>query len=408
MPFVLRKQGVSVDRIAEVVAVAGIPSIWYFFYSPVVDLGLRRRTWVALSSITAGLCCAGATMLSGASLPLLTVLLFLASSATGLTSTANGSLLAALLPNVRGRASGYYQAGNLGGGAIGGGIAIWLAGVASLPLPSLGVFALIAVPVIAALWIDEGTSARSSEGRPSLAALFSPLFRDLRGVFTAPRTWFGLVFFLSPVGCGALANLISSMGPDYHAPDSEVLWVTGIASGLLAAAGAFFGGYVCDRMNRMVAYALGGGLTGAFALYMMLGPHNAFTYGAGYSGYSIANGFAYAVFTALVLEVIGGKRKSSGTAYAILVSSGNVPISYMTWIDGLGYKRWGSRAWMRLRKAEARCSCCSSPGTRANIGTRTRKRPPDERSLFTLYGATISTTALRALSLPVRSKELTA
>jgi MFS transporter, PAT family, beta-lactamase induction signal transducer AmpG len=342
MPFVLRKHGVSVDRIAEVVAVGGIPSIWYFFYSPVVDLGLQRRTWLAASTLAAALCCAGATMLSTGSLPILTVLLFLASCATGLTSTANGSLLSTMQPSVRGRASGYYQAGNLGGGAIGGGIAIWLAGVASLPVLALGVFLLIVTPVLATLLIHEERVEQSREKKASPAALFQPLFRDLRMVLTAPRTWFGLVFFLSPVGCGAMSNLISSMGPDYHAPDSEVLWVTGIASGLLSAAGAFAGGYVCDRMNRMVAYALGGGITGAFALYMMLGPRSAFTFGAGYSGYSIANGFAYAVFTALVLEVIGGKRKSSGTAYAILVSSGNVPISYMTWVDGLGYKRWGA------------------------------------------------------------------
>ena len=49
MPYVLRQQGVAVDRIAEIVAVASIPNVWYFLYSPVVDLGLRRRTWILLA-----------------------------------------------------------------------------------------------------------------------------------------------------------------------------------------------------------------------------------------------------------------------------------------------------------------------------------------------------------------------
>ncbi len=342
MPFVLRKHGVPVDRIAEVVAVGGLPWIWYFAYSPIVDLGLRRRTWILISAPGAALLCSIAILLTGGALPLLTTLLFLASAVAVLQSTVNGTLLTELSTSVRGRASGWVQAGNLGAGAIGGGVAIWIAGIASLPVLALSIFVLITGPAAAAFLLHESQQEPKPEGERSLSATFGPLWRDLRATFLAPRTWFGLVFFLSPVGCGALGNLISSMGPDYHAPDSEVLWVTGIASGLLSAAGAFVGGYVCDRMNRMVAYALSGGLTAVFALYLMLGPHNAFTFAAGYSGYSIANGFAYAVFTALVLEVLGSRRKASGTAYAILLSSGNFPISYMTWIDGLGYKRWGA------------------------------------------------------------------
>ena len=346
MPFVLRKHGIPVDRIAEVVAIAALPSVWYFFYSPVVDLGLRRRTWVMMSAVSAGLFCASATLLAGGSLPLLTILLFLASAAGGLASTANGTLLSTLLPNVRGRASGWYQAGNLGGGAIGGGVAIWLAGVATLPVLSLGVFLLVAGPVVAALLIEEEPRPPKRDHPVSIPALFGPLLRDVRAVFWSPRALIGLVFFLSPVGSGAIGNLISSVGPDYHAPDLEVLWITGIAGGLLSAAGAFAGGYVCDRMNRMAAYALAGGLSAVFAIYLAVARPTAFAFGAGYSGYSIASGFAYAVFTALVLEVLGSGRKAAGTSYSILVASGNLPISYMTWLDGVGYKHWGAKGLM--------------------------------------------------------------
>jgi len=140
--------------------------------------------------------------------------------------------------------------------------------------------------------------------------------------------------------------LISSVGPDYHAPDVEVLWITGIAGGLLSAVGAFLGGYVSDRMNRMTAYALCGGLCALFAIYMGLARPTAFTFGAGYSGYSIATGFGYAVFTALVLDVLGRRQRGAGTSYALLVASGNIPISYMTWLDGVGYKHWGARGLM--------------------------------------------------------------
>jgi predicted MFS family arabinose efflux permease len=196
------------------------------------------------------------------------------------------------------------------------------------------------------LWIEEGPQTHERTGPVSVTALFKPLLHDLRAVFWSPRALIGLVFFLSPVTSGAVANLISSVGPDYHAPDIEVLWITGIAGGLLSAAGSFAGGYVCDRMNRMAAYALAGGMCAVFAIYMGLARPTAFSFGAGYSGYSIATGFGYAVFTALVLDVLGNRRKAAGTSYSILVASGNLPISYMTWLDGVGYKHWGARGLM--------------------------------------------------------------
>src|SRR5258706_4608306 len=80
MPYVLRRQGVSVDRIAEIVALASIPNVWYFLYSPVVDLGLRRRTWILLSASTAGLCSALAILLIPVSLPAVIVTLFTAAA----------------------------------------------------------------------------------------------------------------------------------------------------------------------------------------------------------------------------------------------------------------------------------------------------------------------------------------
>ena len=79
---------------------------------------------------------------------------------------------------------------------------------------------------------------------------------------------------------------------------------------------------------------------------MALGPANAFTYTGGYIGYSLGAGFAYAAFTALVLEVLGKRRHAAGSAYSLLVASGNVPITYMTWADGVAYKHFGVKGLM--------------------------------------------------------------
>ena len=126
------------------------------------------------------------------------------------------------------------------------------------------------------------------------------------------------------------------------------MWISGIAGGLLSALGSLVGGFVCDRMNRMQAYALSGGLAALFAVYLAFAPHTPWTYALGYSGYSIAAGFAYAVFTALVLEVMGRRHHAAGTAYSLFVSTGNLPILYMTWLDGVGYSYGAVRGLMTV------------------------------------------------------------
>jgi PAT family beta-lactamase induction signal transducer AmpG len=343
MPYVLRKQGVAVDRIAEIVAIASIPNVWYFLYSPIVDLGLQRRSWILLAAATSGLSAALAVLSSGGSLALLTFLLFASGTIGSVISSANGALLSFLDPGVRGRASGWYQAGNLGGGTVGGGLAIWLADRVSLPILAVSVVVLIVLPATAAFLIEEPPPQRRA-----IAPLFVDLFKDLRDVLWSRRTLIGIAIFLSPVGSAAVANLASGLGPDYHAPPGEVMWISGIASGLLAALGSLAGGFVCDRMNRVQAYALSGGLAALFASYLAFAPHTPWTYALGYSAYSIAAGFAYAVFTALVLEVMGRRHHAAGTAYSLFVASGNVPILYMTWLDGVGYKYGAVRGLMTV------------------------------------------------------------
>jgi hypothetical protein len=58
IPFLLRRRGVAVNQIADVVAVAFIPNAWYFLWSPVVDLGMLRRHWILLAASVSGLACA--------------------------------------------------------------------------------------------------------------------------------------------------------------------------------------------------------------------------------------------------------------------------------------------------------------------------------------------------------------
>jgi hypothetical protein len=58
------------------------------------------------------------------------------------------------------------------------------------------------------------------------------------------------------------------------------------------------------------------------------------------SVYTFTSGLCYAAFSAFVLEVIG--QGAAATKYNALASLSNVPIYYMTDIDGWAHDRWNS------------------------------------------------------------------
>lgn len=382
MPFLLRKHGVSVDKIADVVAISAIPNFWYFLWAPVVDTGFLRRTWLLIAASPGAICAWIAILWTGATLVQLTALLFSGNVIVMLMSSANGAVLSTTIdPVLRGRASGWYNAGNLGGTSLGAGAAIWLAPLAPLWLLATASAAMIFLPALAALRIIEQRLPRLHP-----ASLFRAMGRDVWELLRSPVTWVGLAFFLSPVGSAAVQNLISSVGPDYHASDSQVAFVSGLAGGLLSALGCMIGGFLCDRMSRMAAYALAGLFSAVFSMWMALGSATPFTYAGGYIGYSLAAGIAYAAFTALVLEVLGKRRQAAGTAYSLLGSSGNFPISYMTWADGAAYKRWGTRGLMGADSV-ANGVCAAILLVLAHFVFRRWMRPNTEASDTVLSGS---------------------
>src|SRR5712691_3087802 len=246
MPFLLRKHGISPDRIANVIAISSIPNVWYFLWSPVVDTGMLRRTWVIIAAGISALCGASAIAATSLSLTQLTILLLAGNVIAMLLSSACGAILTTLTPTKHGKASGWYNAGNLGGGALGAGAGIWIADKVGVSVLAVIAGSMVFLPALAALLISEERSPRMA-----VIPLFRALGRDVWDVLRSRSTLIGLVFFLSPVGSSAVSNLISSVGPDFHASDAQVAWVSGLAGGLLSALGCLIGGFICDRINRM-------------------------------------------------------------------------------------------------------------------------------------------------------------
>lgn len=55
-------------------------------------------------------------------------------------------------------------------------------------------------------------------------------------------------------------------------------------------------------------------------------------------------GLTYAGFTAVVLETIG--KGAAATKYNLFASLANMPIAWVTYLDGYAHKHWGTEAML--------------------------------------------------------------
>jgi predicted MFS family arabinose efflux permease len=202
----------------------------------------------------------------------------------------------------------------------------------------VAVAAMIFVPSLAAFLIVEPEA-----GHKPGAELFREMLRDLRVMFQSRTTLSGLAILLCPLGAAAAANLFSGVAVDYHASNHTVVWITGFGGGLFTAVGSLAGGFAADRIPRRVAYALAALVSSACALGMLIAPQREVTFAIGASLYLITMGLSFATYQALTLELVGPPGRSASTRQSLYAAAGNAPVMYMTWLDGQGYRYFGTR-----------------------------------------------------------------
>jgi MFS family permease len=341
VPFWLASAGVSLADIAKVSATGFLPHALKILWVPLLDIGARRRLWyLSMVAATAVLLAASVLLPDPArNLWLLTVLVTALQAVAATSSAALNALIAITThPSAKGRAGGYYMAGNVGGTGVLGALALWLATNAA---PAVGGIVLAAIVLAAgstALVIQEPRVAEDAllHGASLLRALghrLASMVRDLWRTVRSREGFTGLLICLAPVGCGALTNLFSGVANQYGASQRVVEAVNGLGGGLAGALGSLVGGWLADRMNRRLAYAVAGGLTALTAVAMLAAPMAPATYAAGVLAYSFANGIAFATWAGMVLEMVE-HTAAVATKYALFTAASNMAISYVTALDG--------------------------------------------------------------------------
>jgi len=350
VPFVLRSRGLPMTLIATVSQAASLPHVIKPFWSPLLDSGPRRRTWFFASIAVTALGLAATALIPPSSgdrlgpVPMLwvyTAALFVAQAAVATSSSAVLAMMALTVPDAkRGAASGWQTAGNLAGTAVGGALIAWMIAHLTPSATAITLATICALSAIPAAFVREVPPPRRSAAR-LIGDLLAGVWRTIR----SREGWTGMVICLSPVGAGALTNLFSALAADYAPNDAAaerlVIVVAGLFGGVVNIVGALVGGVLADRMNRRLAYALCGALSGVCAVAMLLAPATPLAFTIGCLAYQLANGLCYAVFYSFILELVGRHDSAATvtTQLALYIGASNLAASYVTWLDGFGYDR---------------------------------------------------------------------
>lgn len=337
----LTRAGVTVEQVAALIAVSYAPHMWKFLWAPIADSVWTRKGWYLVSCAlsAAGLAAMGALTAVHAPLALLTTVVVTANFAVTFVGFAVESLLAYNChEHEKGRAAGWFQAGNLGGSGLGGGLGLWLAQRAAEPwVPGAVLGAACFACSLGLLAVPEPPAAHRGS---HLGATLAHVVKDLWGVARARLGFLALVLCFLPIGSGAASGLWSAVAGHWKASGDTVALVTGVLAGLVSAAGCIAGGFVADRMHRQWAYVLFGVLQALTAVGMALSPRTEPMFVLWTTVYAFVTGLTYAGFSAFVLEAIG--RGAAATKYNVFASLSNAPIAYMTRIDGWAHARFGS------------------------------------------------------------------
>ena len=347
LAYLLSLQHIGSGEQSRLIALASIPTWLYFAWSPITDFFIKRRSWLLLGGLLAG-----ALMNLAFHAPKLTGnlsiwLLFLSVACSQLVVSACGGMMAALRSETaKGAASGFYQAGSLGFGALSASLLVAMSSRCSPGTLGWIANAVISLPALSALAAPEQTSFGDGSFGESLRKVGQEFVSSFLNWRAVPY----LLCMLFPGGSGSAIGLLPGIAAQYHVSGDNVAWINGIGGTLMTAAGAVCVALVPKLLKKW------GRFPGAPIFYMWVNLVNCLalavlwlgslapsTYFVGTLAYLFTAGACYATFTMVILEFLGAAGKSGSTRYSIINSMGNVPVIYMLRVDGWGGDHFGAR-----------------------------------------------------------------
>jgi len=334
LTFLLRNEGVTPGRAASISALIALPHAIYFFWGPVTDFWMRRRTWLMIAAAAAAAAVLAAFHQRTLATRWAVGLLFLGACFGVIVAAACGGMMGAFTSEInKRRASSAYQIGSLTIGAVAIFLLVSLAD--RFPLGGLGciVAAMVVLPALFAFAAPPQSMVREH----GLEGTLARIGREFKSTFLRWEAIPYTLLIASPCASGAMIGLLPQLARDYGVSGVQVAWINGVGGALLTSAGALSALLIPVRVRATIAYLLTGLANAATLALLSFGPQRPEIYFASTVLFLFTVGAGYALFTAVSLEFLGGSGKSGSARYAIINSLGNLPVAYMSWLDGRGY-----------------------------------------------------------------------
>jgi MFS transporter, PAT family, beta-lactamase induction signal transducer AmpG len=269
------------------------------------------------------------------------VLMFLGACFGVVVPAACGGMMGALRSEVnRRRAGSFYQSGSLAFGALAVFTLVSLSSRFSVAALGWIVVAMILLPSLFAFAAPPQTLVSEHTARET----FHRIWNEFKSTFLRWQAIPYALLVIAPFCSGSLIGLLPSLAADYGVSGRQVAWINGVGGALLTAAGAYAASLIPVRIRASIAFPIAGLVNASTAAVLALGPQRPAVYFTGTALFLFTIGAGYALFTGVSLEFLGGSGKSGSSRYAIINSLGNLPVAYMSFLDGRAYAHWGPRA----------------------------------------------------------------
>ena len=329
LPILLRARGVSVGEIAWVSAVGFSPTFWAFLLCPILDVRFSKRAYALTFAAVAAVCLGVSTMLTGNLVAFTAVVTAGCAAIVMFGNTHRGWMPDVIEDKHYSQVGGSSNVANLGAAGLFATLVVVLVRTLSAPVAAGLLGLTVMAPTVLLFFIP-----LPAKKRRGARETFSHFFGDLYRVCRRPGCVLGLICFVSPTACFALTNLFSGVGSDFHTPERWVTALNGTGMAVACSLGCLAGMWICGRFQRRTVYVVSGFGGAAAALGLIRAPHTLLFFAVGVLVYDFFTGINYTAFTSLEYEIVGSGNPLASTQFALLSASANLPISYMTAVDG--------------------------------------------------------------------------
>jgi MFS transporter, PAT family, beta-lactamase induction signal transducer AmpG len=341
VPQLMASAHVPEPRIAAITAVAATAGFWFVFFAPILDVRFSRRWYATTLALLSG--AAAATAVIGLNhLLILQIALVISCAAAQLSSSALGGWLSTVTPNEQKNVLSKWMniALFFGMGLTAATGAEFVRRLPVIPAATL-VGAIVFLPATIFLLIPA-----PGPDRRLASESFLQFNREVISLFRRREVVIVLLLFLSPCSTFALTNLLAGLGADFHASARAVSLSGGVGTfipGLLGC--SLFP--VIARLLRLRTFYFANGIVGCLlTLSLVFLPHTTFTFALVLFGEFLFQAVSYAIQLGIVFEAIGPDNPLAATIFAFLGAATNIPMAYLTFIDGRAYAALGIRGML--------------------------------------------------------------